>query len=217
MNTNTRRRRLGLSKMVDFQTATTEKPTEATDNTEETTVAAEDNEFGSILTSTFSVKVKGEGEDGKEKVLYENKKEPFKYQTVGSVVSLLKYLGAKNFPDANVDILGKALTSEDENTSKEIGEAIAEVLKIANAKFKSDAKSSAYQSIVNKYSPLEGEKRMTAIARTINNFVKLAGITPEVAIEVLRSKGAVPEDYTVQDYKETKLRKSKDDSAEEED
>jgi hypothetical protein len=176
----------------------------------------EENSFGKLMKGTFTITVKStteKGEDGKPKVLYSEDNEPFKYQTVDNLPSLFRYLGEVEgeFPDANIKALANALTAKDNpELDEKLGKAVDAILKMANAKFKSDAKSSAYQSIVNKYTPLEGQKRDTAIARTIANFVKLASITPEVAIEVLKSKGAVPADYTVQDYKDTPLRRTKD-------
>jgi len=219
MNTNTRKSRVDNrnGRLLSLQSAI--DATEEVDTTEAESNVVEENEFGKILKSTFEITVKSKTEKddkGKPLVKYTNKEEPFKYQAVETVVDALKYLGKiEQFPDENVTLLGKALTCSDAGISAQIGEAIAAILKALNAKFKSDAKSSAYQSIVNKYTPLEGEQRDTAVARTINNMVKLTNLTAEEVIDILKAKGGVKADYTIQDYKETPLRRVKGDEDEE--
>jgi len=212
MNTNTNRR----ARLLSLQTPVAVDAVDATDETpeQEVVTSTEENEFGPILNSTFSIKVPNgkKDKDGNPEYFYKNDKEPFKYQGFFGVITYLQFLGAK-LPDANVEALGKALTSDDKETDESIQKAIKQLIKDATAKEKADAKASAYQSLLNKHKPLDESQRETAIARTINNFVKLAGITPEVAIEVLKSKGAVPEEYTVMDYRTTPLRKSKADSS----
>lgn len=167
-----------------------------------------DSDFGEIHEGTFEITVKSpeeKDEKGNPKVLYTNKAERYEYERVVGFANLLKKEGAK-LDDTAIDMLNQGLAG-----SEETGKAVAALITMANAKYKSDAKSSAYQAIVNKYKPLEGEKRETAIARTIKTFVQLSGITVETAIEVLKGQKAVPEDYTVADYLATKLRKTKGD------
>jgi len=216
MNTNTRTGRNRKSQ-ISYQSAEAAVEVEGV---EPASNFVQENEFGKILRSTFEITVKSKtdkDEKGKPAIKYTNKEEPFKYQTVETVVGALRYMGAKDFPDANIDLLGKALTVKDNDAANaSVGEAIAAILKALNAKFKSDAKSSAYQSIVNKYTPLEGEQRDTAVARTINNMVKLTSLTAEEVIDILKAKGGVPTDYTIQDYKETPLRRVKGDEGDEE-
>jgi hypothetical protein len=206
--------------LIDAQAVGAVEDTSTEEASEEKkSTQVEVNEFGPVMKATFSIKIKNEGDDAKDRpFLVNNPKEPFTYQSFTRLIPALAYHGGfkvSEFPEANADALEKAFDFGDNKELQEkADEAIDSLLKILNAKSKSDAKNSAYQSIVNKNAPLEGEKRQTAIARTINNFVKLAGITPEVAIEILKSRNAVDADYTVQDYRETKLRKTKDESSE---
>jgi hypothetical protein len=218
VNTNKPTRRNSRRNLVSYQTPETVKaiePTE-TDNESLPSTVLRDYEvdgdvLGEIHAGTFSISITNEvkDENGKiaKKVVYENEKEPFEYRKVVGFPNLLKHLGGK-LDDNAVQFLNQALAGD------ETGKAIQSLMSMANAKFKADAKSSAYQALVNKHKPLEGEKRETAIARTIANFVKLAGISAEVAIEVLKSKNAVPADYTVEDYNSTPLRRTKGDSDE---
>jgi hypothetical protein len=204
MNTNIRRnRRNGLSFQVAAQEPEVKEPESK---------VVEENEYGKMLRSTFEITVKSKTDkdkDGNFLVKYSNKAEPYQYQSVETLVGALRYMGAKSLPDANIEALGNALTiKDDEDADKELGESVAKILKALNAKFKSDAKSSAYQGIVNKNTPLEGEQRNTAIARTINNMVKLTNLSAEEVIEILKAKKAVDDDYTVQEYRETPLRKT---------
>lgn len=218
MQTKPNRPRRRNARLVSYQTPeqvnvpsvedTTVSENEENGGDEEESNIVEEKPWGSVKRGYFSIKVLGE--DKKAAPLYENKKEEFKYDQVNSLVNALVYSGAK-LNDSQIQAFGQALTnSEDAEIDKTIGEAVTEIVRTFNTKLKADAKSSAYQTLVNKYKPLEGEKRKTAIARTINNLVKLAGISAESAIEVLKSKKAVPEDYTVDDYKATPLRRTKD-------
>lgn len=183
----------------------------------------EDNEFGSIVESYFRIKIESKTEKvlnakGKEvpKVIYENKFEPFKHQTVDTLIGGLKYLGAKGFTDDMVKALGTALVvkgddAESKANNEAIGKSVASVIKTLNAKFKADAKSSAYQALTNKHTPLEGQQRETAIARIVANMVKVTpGLAPEDVIEFLKLKGSVPATYTLQDYLDTPLRRTND-------
>lgn len=196
--------------------------TETEETTEEETsgpVVVKETDFGQVRRGTFSIKVKGKKKNEETKkmedvVLYENDAEPFEYDFCSSLSNVLKHAGA-SLTDDQVAFLGDALKSTDEATDKTIGEAVAKLVKIYNDKKKADAKSSAYQTLTNKHKPLEGEEREVAIAKTIKNFVKLAGISVETAIDVLKGQKAVPADYTVEDYNATPLRRTKGDDDEE--
>ena len=158
-----------------------------------------DFDFGEIHSGTFSIKVKGDTDN----VLYEKKDEPFEYEKVVGLSNLLKHAGAK-LEETQIEFLNEALKG-----SEETGKAVQTLITIYNNKLKADAKSSAYQSLVNKYTPLEGEKKESAQARTIANMIKLGGVSKEVAIESLKSIGALPADYTVADFDGTPLRRTK--------
>lgn len=198
---------------VSYQLATENTSTEEVE-VEEKSNKVKDTAFGEVRKGTFSIKVttKAKNAEGKmeDKVLYENKEEPFEYDFCSSLSNCLTHAGAKLTSD-QIDFLGTALKSEDAEVDKGIGEATSKIQKVYNSKLKADAKSSAYQSLVNKYKPLEGEDREVAIAKTIRGFVKLSGISVETAIEVLKAQKAVPADYTAEDYNQTKMRKTKGD------
>jgi hypothetical protein len=204
---------------VDFQLQEGANTEPATDAAEEVSNKVKDTDFGEVRKGTFTIKVTGKKKNEETKkiedvILYENKEEPFEYDYCSSIANALKHAGAKLSED-QIDFLGTALKSEDTEVDKTIGEAIAKILKTYNAKLKADAKSSQYQSLVNKHKPLEGEEREVAIAKTIRGFVKLSGISVETAIEVLKAQKAVPSDYTVEDYNATPLRRTKGDEDEE--
>jgi hypothetical protein len=139
--------------------------------------------------------------------------EPFRFKKVSSWYNYLIHLGAKLTED-NIQFLEEYFkeTGEDgkeTEDSKATGNALLKLKDQANMKLRADAKQAAYAALVNKHKPLDAAQRWTAIARTIANFVKLTGgaVTPEIAIDVLKSKGAVPADYTVENFTSTKLRK----------
>ena len=165
-------------------------------------VPAKEFEFGEILSGTFSIKIKEDPDDKNSKILYENKAEPFEYEKVNSIQNVLRHIGAK-LDDNQIKFIGQALATE------ESGKATLKLVEIYNAKLKADAKSSAYQSLVNKYRPLEGDKKETAQAKIVAGFIKLAGVSKEIAVEQLRKAGALPEDYTVADFDSTPLRRTK--------
>lgn len=158
----------------------------------------------STVKGTFSITVK----DDSDKVLYENKEEPFEYEKVTGLSTVLTHAGAK-LDESQIDFLNQALAG-----SEETGKAVSKLIELYNNKLKADEKSSKYQSLVNKYKPLEGEKKESAQARSVANFIKLASVSKEVAIERLKSIQALPEDYTVADFDSTPLRRTKGDSDE---
>lgn len=150
------------------------------------------------LTGTFriTVKVDETDEDGNvkgEKVLYENKEQPFSYFKVPSLESALKLEGAK-LSDDQSQFLGEALKG-----SKETGEAVKGIVDIYNDYLKTSAQRREYSSILNEKTPLTDENRDNAMASTVRNFVKTAGVSPEVAIGMLKGLKPSPlsEDYTV--------------------
>jgi len=207
MNKNNRGRLVSNGVLVSFQNVASLLPTEG--ETTEVSNVVKETEFGEVLRGTFSIKVT----DDAKKVLYENKEEPFEYNKVNSLANALRYFEAK-LDDSAITMLGTALTSKDEAVSKTIGEAVATVVKVINIKLRADAKSAAYQSLVNKYTPLEGEKRDTAMARLVANFIRLAGVSKETAVSQLVIAKALPEDYTVADFDATPLRRTKSDEDE---
>lgn len=182
-------------------------------------------EYGPVVRSYFKIKVKSPDEKVKNektgkmepRVLYENAKEPFEHQTFKDIVAAFKFNGAKNFPKENAEHLEQAFSSDDDDILKELSELNDKLLKMFNRKEKQDRKSSTYQSLNNKHTPLEGERKLVAIAKMINTIVRVTpgGImTPELVIEMLKGKGSVDKDYTLETYLNTKIRKSKDEDDE---
>jgi hypothetical protein len=150
------------------------------------------------LTGTFriTVKVDETDEDGNvkgEKVLYENKEEPFEYYKVPSLLSALRLEGAK-MDDSQAQFLQEALSG-----SKETGTAVASLLEVYNDYQKTSAQRRQYSSVLNDKTPLTDDNRDNAMASTIRNFVKTAGVSPEVAIGMLKGLSPSPlsADYTV--------------------
>jgi hypothetical protein len=161
-------------------------------------------DFVTNTKSTFSITIKGD--DGK--IIYENDKEPYTYDSVDSIHNALRYFGAK-LDDGAMSFLNDALTGDD------TGKAVKKIIDLVNAKLKADAKSNAYASVINKKKPLEGEKKESAMARLVANFMKLANSSKEDAIETLKMGKALPPEYTVADFDATPLRRSKGDSEDE--
>jgi hypothetical protein len=192
---NTRKRTV-MSTRILMQAV--EGATEVATETPVVSTKVKDTDFGAIYQGTFSITVKSG-----DKVIYTSKAEPFQYEKVEGFSNVLKHSGAK-LEDTQINFLNQALSG-----SEETGIAVKELIDMYNDRLKANAKSAAYAAVTNKHKPLEGEDRETAIAKTIRGFVKLAGISVETAIEVLKSKGAVPEDYTVADYNTTPLRRTK--------
>ncbi len=179
-------------------------------------VTVKTTDFGEIRRDTFSISVTGDEVDketGKKKVVYENKAEPFEYDFVVGLPNVFKHLGAK-LDENQEEFLATALKSEDAEVDKTIGKATSDLVKLYNAKVKADAKSSAYQSLVNKHKPLEGEKMETARARLVSMFMRMGGISADTAIEELKGLKKLPEDYTVADFNATPLRRTKGDDDE---
>lgn len=201
-------------KHVSFQLvegSTTEQATNEVATEQASGSRVKDFDFGEIHKGTFSITVKSPEEKddkGNPKILYTNANEPFEYEKVIGFSNLLKHAGAK-LDDSQIEFLNQALAG-----SEETGKAVMSLINIYNSKLKADAKSSAYQSLVNKYTPLEGEKKESAQARLVANFIKLAGVSKETAVEQLKLAKALPEDYTVADFDSTPLRRTKGDSDE---
>lgn len=168
-----------------------------------------DKEYSEPASGTFSIKVTSDEKDenGKDKILYENKEEPFSYRQVNSIHNVIRHMGGK-LNDTQIDFVNSAFKDAGEDT----GKAIAKIVKLYNDKLKADAKSNAYQALVNKYKPLEGEKKESAQARMVSNAIKLAGVSKETAIEGLKNMGFLPKDYTVADFDSTPLRRTKGDN-----
>ena len=185
MNKNLTPRLRRKSNRVDFQVA-------ANDDTPD---------FVTRRSSTFAISIKSDVKG--EKPLYENKEQPFDYDSVDSLPNALRYFGATLSDDA-YKFIAEATKGE------ESGKATKKLVDIVNSKLKADAKSNEYQKLVNEYKPLEGEKKETAMTRMVLQFVKLAKVSKESAIETLRTNGALPEDYTVADL--VPLRKAKGES-----
>lgn len=185
------------SAKVSFQTVTDTE--EEKDTEDEGPKVVRETPFGQILQGFFAIKVK---DDTGKKVLYENKKEPFEYPQVNSYVMALVHAGAK-LSDKEIDAIGAAIPES-------AGPQVKRLTKVYNDRLRADAKSSAYQSLVSKHKPLEGEDKLVAIAKTIRNILKFAPfLTAESVIESLKGQKAVPSDYTVEDYNSTQLRKTK--------
>jgi hypothetical protein len=196
MNMTSKRQRVArLQNRVDFQVVEDSAPA----TTEQSNVV-KTTEFGSVRRGTFSITVKSDEKDekGEAKVLYQNDAEPFEYEAVDGFVNMLRHAGAR-FNDTQIDFIGQALVSDNEENSKETGKSLNSIVSMYNSKLKADAKSSAYAALVNKYKPLEGEKKESAQSRLVANFVKLAGVSVETAIDMLKQSKALPEDFTKED------------------
>lgn len=191
---------------------------------DETVETPKKESYTETKTGTFNIKVTSDEidpETKEKKVLYENKEESFIYPQVigGAILNVFRDSGA-NFDSSQEDFFTSIFKPtldeagvETEN-SKTIGEAVKSLVTLYNNKLKADAKSNAYQALVNKYKPLEGEKKESAQARLVANFIKLAGVSKEIAVEILRSNKALPEDYTVADFDATPLRRTKNEDSE---
>lgn len=145
------------------------------------------------LADTFRITVKvdeldDEGNVTGDKVLYENKAEPFEYYKVPSLVSALRLSGAKLTDDA-VAFIGEALKG-----SEETGKAVEELVEVYNDNLKTRAQRAQYSKVLNEKTPLTDENRDNAMASTVRGFVKTAGVSPEVAINIL--KGVSPSPLT---------------------
>lgn len=178
--------------------------------------------LGSIMRGTFKIEVSQmvrNPETGKKekKVRYANKKEPFEYKLVNSYPNLLIHLGAKLSED-KINFLGTALkeTVKDADgkeveteDSKATGQALVILQRNMNAKFRGDAKASAYSSLANKHRVLEGAERDTATAKSIRQIIALSNgaLSAESVIVVLKQQKVIPENYTLEQYVNTKLRK----------
>lgn len=184
------------SARVSFQVV---EDAEEKETEEEGPKVVRETPFGSILQGFFAIKVK---DDTGKKVLYENKKEPFEYPQVNSYVNALVHAGAK-LTDKEIDAIGAAIPES-------AGPQVKRLTKVYNDRLRADAKSSAYQSLVSKHKPLEGEDKLVAIAKTIRNILKFApALSAESIIASLIAQKAIPVDYTVEDYNSTQLRKTK--------
>lgn len=196
---------------VAFQTATPTADVKAEGNKVKTTP------WGEVRRGTFSITVKSDtekDEKGNPKVLYEQKAEPFEYDHVSSIANVFVHQGAK-LTDTQISMIGKMVADPDDtDNDKLLGEANSYLLEVWNERLKSNAKGKAYAAIFNRVKPVEGEKRESAIASTINKLVKLMGVSPEIAIANLKKIGVVPEEYTLGDYNETKQRRKSEDDEE---
>lgn len=191
------RRQSAKGAKLSFQTPTATEEEEKEE--EEGPKVVRETAFGRILQGFFAIKVK---DDTGKKVLYENKKEPFEYPEVDALANAIVHAGAK-LTDAEIDAIGSAIPES-------AGPQVKRLTKVYNDRLRADAKSSAYQSLVSKHKPLEGEDKLVAIAKTIRNILKFAPfLTAETVIETLKTQKAVPVDYTVEDYNGTQLRKPK--------
>ena len=216
----------GSKLSLDYQTpgAVAEVEEEEGEEKKEVKVLRQmDNGLGDICQGHFTIKVtkleKNE-KTGKmeKKSLYENKREPFEYPRLFSLVNALRHAGKfvekdkfVDMTDEQIDTLGSAIP-ENFNT------AVVRLTKIYNDKLKADAKSAQYTSLVTKYKPLDEEEKEVAIAKIVKGLVKVAPhLSVETVIEILKGQKAIPEDYTVEDFNDTKLRKTKGDSEEEDD
>lgn len=150
------------------------------------------------LTGTFKITVKVDetDDDGNvtgKKELYSNDDEPFEYYKVPSLESALKLEGAK-LSDDQSQFLSEALKG-----SKETGEAVKSLIEIYNDYLKTSAQRRQYSSVLNDKTPMTDENRDNAMASTVRNFVKTAGVSPEVAINMLKGLNPSPlsTDYTL--------------------
>jgi len=150
------------------------------------------------LTGTFkiSVKVDETDDDGNvtgKKELYSNDAEEFAFYKVPSLVSALRLEGAKLTEDA-VQFIEEALKG-----SKETGEAVKAIIEVYNNYLEQSAQRRRYSAVLNEKTPMTEENRDNAMARSVRSFVQMAGVSPEVAITMLKSLNPSPlsADYTL--------------------
>ena len=179
-----------------------------TKETKKAATLVEETDFGGIYQDTFSItvskKVKNPETKKMEEVeVYANDAEPFKFPKVDALALALVYFGVKK-ETLDLANFSKSLGG------KESGPVVAKITKMINDRLRADAKSSAYAALVNKHKPLEGEDREIAVAKAIKAFSRIApSMSIETVIEVLKANKSVPEDYSVEDYNATPLRKTR--------
>ncbi len=146
------------------------------------------------INSTFSISVK----DDEGNVIYENKTEPYSHYKAPSLVSLLKFHGAK------LDESQQTFIEEGLKGSEETGKAVQAVIDILNEDLKATAKSSAYAKVFNTKKPKTEQEVENAQASFVRNYLKFnPGVSDETAIQMLTQFGAL-KDYTVADYRANK-------------
>lgn len=210
-------------KGLDYQTPGAVAEPETEEKKEVKVLREMENGIGEICQGHFTIKVtkleKNEKTGKKEKVeLYKNDREPFEYPRVFSLVNALRHAGKFVMKDKFVDMTDAQIDTLGQNIPESFNTAVVRLTKVYNDRLKADAKSSQYNSLVTKYKPLDEEEKEVAIAKIVKGLVKVAShLSVETVIELLKTQKAIPEDYTVEDFNETKLRKSRGESDEEDD
>ena len=182
-----------------------------------------ENGLGEICQGFFTIKVtkqekNPETKKMETKVLYENKKEPFEYPRLFSLANAIRHAGKNILKDKFEDMKDEQIEALAASIPESLGPAVLRVTKVYNDRLKADAKSSQYNSLVTKYRPLDEEEKEVAIAKTVRNLVKIAPhFSVETVIEMLKTQKAIPEDYTVEDFNATKMRKTRGEDVEEDD
>jgi hypothetical protein len=187
---------MGRLRNIDKQKADVVEPEET--EVEEVS-EVEETPWGVIKSGTFPITVKDE--TGK-KVLYENKKEPFKYPQVVGLGNAIVYFGG-TMSDKQLEDFATVIGDSN-------GPQVKKILDVVNTRLRTDAKIKSYQQLVTKHKPLEGENLEVAIAKMIRQFTRVnPAFSVDTVITILKGSKAIPADYTVDDYNSTPLRKTR--------
>lgn len=200
---------------IDFQTPGAVAEPEAVEATDKgpKVIRKMEDDLGDYVQGHFSIRVTKEEKNPttkkmETKVLYENKAEPFEYPRINAYPNVLRHASRFGNNDKVVTMTEDQFDAIGAAIPEAYGPAALRVTRIYNDRLKADAKSAAYNSVQSKHKPLDEEEKEVAWAKAIRNIVRSSAMSAETVIELLRGK-VVPEDYTVEDYTATKMRKSK--------
>ena len=136
-------------------------------------------------------------------VLYENKKETFKYPVVDSLITALEYEGAVLTEDAKEFFLS-ALKSDDAEVDDKIAKAHKAVMDTYNSTLKQNASRNQYQKLLKKWTPITEEGVTNANASIVRNFMRANGVSDDVALGTLQKYQIVPADFTIEKFRSNK-------------
>ena len=147
---------------------------------------------------TFSIKVK----DDEDKVVYENKVEPFVYYWLPSYQSALRLHGAK-LTDDQITFIGEGLKG-----SVETGKANQELLDILNSAERAASKGLAYSQKYNEKKPKTEEQEENAYAVMLRKYLFVnPGTSDESALEMMHSVNIIPKEFTLADFRSNKAKR----------
>lgn len=151
-----------------------------------------------MLSGTFRITVK----DEEEKVLYENKEEPYDYYKLpagsAGLLAGLKFYGATVNEDQTTFII-EALKSEETN------KAVQTIVDVLNADLRESAKGSTYSKVLNAKTPVTDEQITNAHASQLRNYLRShPEVTAEVALKKMHEFDIIPKSFTLADYNSNK-------------